>query len=132
MSATFSVMVKQFEKNCGINTIPNPSRPGYLCIPDDFLLDLIQFISMMQVMKVGVGSEIDTIKKNLKIANQFLKEAKTQDKLYTITVNAINDIVNICSEEGEDAYTAGKMKLAETFAWTIAGCRLYLSYLVQK
>jgi len=43
-------------------------------------------------------------------------------------IRAIHKIEGICTKEGEDAYVLGNLKLAETYGWTIAGCRLFLEY----
>ncbi|MFD2564943.1 hypothetical protein [Aquimarina rubra] len=132
MSTIFSVMVKEFVADGSKEAIPNPARSGYLCMPTDFLGELVRFISMMQVMKVGVGSEIAQLKKDLKVANQFLREVKTQQKLYATTVQAIDRLEQICIEEGEKAQENEEITLAETYAWCIAGCQLFLEYTKSK
>ncbi|MDH7444843.1 hypothetical protein [Aquimarina sp. 2201CG14-23] len=128
MSTEFSMMVKQFVADGSIDAIPNPSRSGYLCRPQEFLSELIRFVSMMQVMKVGIGSEIATIKNDLEVANQSPIIKKSDDRLYNIMIRAIRRIENICTAEGERAQIAEEIELAETYAWSIVGCQLFLKY----
>ncbi len=132
MTTTFSEMVKEFITDGNTSAIPNPAQSGYLCMPADFLSELLRFVSMMQVMKVGVSSEIAKIKKDLKIVNQFLKETNTQNKLYIIMVEAVHRIEHICVVEGERAQVEGKVSLTETYAWSIAGCKLFIEYIKLK
>ncbi|WP_378178029.1 hypothetical protein [Aquimarina sp. SS2-1] len=128
MSTTFSVMIKEFVSDGSKEAIPNPARSGYLCVPTDFLGELIRFVSMMQVMKVGVGSEVAQLKKDLKLAKQFLKPTRNQDKLFATMIHAVHRIEHICIEEGEKAQENEEITLAETYAWCIAGCQLFLEY----
>ncbi|WP_298542941.1 hypothetical protein [uncultured Aquimarina sp.] len=128
MSTTFSVMIQQIVSESSTDAIPDPARSGYLCKPTDFLSELIRFVSMMQVIKIGVGSEIATIKNDLEIANQSPFIRQSDDRLYKLMVGAIGHIISICTTEGEHAETAGEQKLTETYAWCIAGCRLFLEY----
>jgi len=126
MSEDFSAMVKQFIANGNTYAIPNPSRPGYLCKPTGFLSELIRFLSMMQVLNVGIGNEIAGIKNDLKIANRSSIPTKSDDRLYNTIKNAIQGMSIICFKEGETAYISGETELAEAYAWTIAGCKLFL------
>ncbi|WP_299442626.1 hypothetical protein [uncultured Aquimarina sp.] len=128
MSTTFSVMVKQIVTEGNTDVIPNPARSGYLCLPKDFLTELIRFVSMMQVLKIGIGSEIAAIKNDLEVANQSPFISQSDDRLYKLMVGAIDRISIICTKEGERAQTIGEMNLAETYAWSIAGCLLFLEY----
>ncbi|AXT52846.1 hypothetical protein D1818_19200 [Aquimarina sp. BL5] len=128
MSATFSAIIQQIVRESNSGAIPDPARSGYLCVPTDFLSGLIRFVSMMQVIKIGVGSEIAAIKNDLEIANQSPFISKSDDRLYKLMVGAIKHIVVICTAEGERAETAGERTLAETYAWCIAGCQLFLEY----
>ncbi|WP_299258073.1 hypothetical protein [uncultured Aquimarina sp.] len=122
------MMIQQIVNESSTDAIPNPARSGYLCVPTDFLSGLIRFVSMMQVIKIGVGSEIAAIKNDLEIANQSPFITQSDDRLYKLMVGAIERIVTICTTEGERAASAGEKKLAETYAWCIAGCQLFLEY----
>lgn len=128
MTKSFSVMVQQFVKDGCTIAIPNPARSGYLCTRSDFLSELIRFLSMMQVLKVGVGNEIAMVKKGLELANHSLVVTQSDDQLYNTMVNVINRLIDICIKEGEKAYTSEEIELAETYAWCIAGCKLFLEY----
>jgi len=128
MSTTFSVMVKQIISEGSGQAMPNPAKSGYLCTPDEFLSELIRFVSMMQVLKVGVGNEVAAIKLDLKKADQSLNPERLTNSLYHKMIRAIHKIEDICTKQGEDAYMLGDMKLAETYGWTIAGCRLFLEH----
>ncbi|SEM00797.1 hypothetical protein SAMN04487910_3893 [Aquimarina amphilecti] len=129
MSTTFSLMVKQIISEGGTDAIPNPARSGYLCKPRDFLSELIRLVSMMQVMKIGVGSEIADIKNKLEIANQSPVIKQSDDRLYNLMEAAIHRITNICLEEGERSQANNEKQLSETYAWAIAGCKLFLEYI---
>ncbi len=83
---------------------------------------------MMQVMKVGIGSEIAAIKNDLEVANQSPFIRQSDDRLYKLMVGAIDRISTICIIEGRRAETLGEQKLVETYAWSIAGCQLFLEY----
>lgn len=128
MSTLFSVMVKQIIHEGSKEAVPNPARSGYLCNPDEFLSQLIRFVSMMQVLKVGVGNQVAEIKFDLKKADQSWNPEKLANSLCNKMIRAIQKIEDICTKQGEDAYLLGDIKLAETYAWTIAGCRLFLEY----
>ncbi|MBW1298027.1 hypothetical protein [Aquimarina litoralis] len=128
MSTAFSVMVKQIVSESSTASIPNPARSGYFCEPSHFLSELIRFVSMMQVMKVGVGSEIASIKNDLEIANQSPVITRSDNRLYTLMVKAIYRIRSICEAEGASAENVKETELAETYAWSVAGCNLFLEY----
>ncbi|AXT56487.1 hypothetical protein J8L88_11110 [Aquimarina sp. MMG015] len=128
MSTTFSFMVKQIISEGSKDAIPNPAQSGYLCMPREFLSELIRLASMMQVMKIGVGSEIADIKNKLEIANQSPVITKSDDRLYNLMEGAIHRITRVCRLEGELAQSRGERELSETYAWTIAGCKLFLEY----
>jgi len=125
---TFSERIQQFINDGSINTIPNPAHSGYLCSPVDFLSELIRFLSMMQVLKVGVSNEIVEIKNNIIIANYSLLRTQSDDQLYSMMTQAIHRLNEICRVEGEKAHESGETTLSESYAWAIAGCILFLTY----
>ena len=128
MEITFSEMVQQYINDGDNSAIPNPAHSGYLCKVDDFLSELLQFLSMMQVVKVGVGNEIAGIKKDIQKVNYSLKVIRSNNQLYKSMNQAINCLIDICNIEGEKAQKSGERMLSETYAWTIAGCCLFLKH----
>lgn len=128
MSTAFSMMVKQIVSESSADSIPNPARSGYFCKPSKFLSELIRFVSMMQVMKVGVSSEIASIKNDLEIANQSPVITRSDNRLYALMVKAIDRICKVCIAEGTAAENGRERELAETYAWSVAGCNMFLQY----
>ncbi len=131
ISVRFSKLVEEYVANGSIASIPNPSRSGYLCAPSDFLSSLIRFLSMMQLLKIGIGREISIIKNDLSMADKSLKITQTENRLYIPMAKGISNVIDICNKEGANAYESGEIELAETYAWCMAGCRLFLDYMRQ-